>query len=166
LRVEGVPSETISYVAVNGNVGRGVDYFADALVNQISGDITIAARPHPRIELEFKANAFVLRDIETKKTRLNESVLQIVGVGFVNAQDTLRVIGQHTRSARNLGFYAADLGLSENYVESTASLVATRRFGLGKEVNIGLTARRVNVPDAFSNRGLEGFVKVSWSFAR
>jgi Domain of unknown function (DUF5916)/Carbohydrate family 9 binding domain-like len=166
LRVEGVPSETLSYVAVNGNVGRGVDYFADALVNQISGDITIAARPHPRIELEFKANAFVLRDIETKKTRLNESVLQIVGVGFVNAQDTLRVIGQHTRSARNLGFYAADLGLSENYVESTASLVATRRFGLGKEVNIGLTARRVNVPDAFSNRGLEGFVKVSWSFAR
>jgi hypothetical protein len=58
------------------------------------------------------------------------------------------------------------LGLSEKYVESTASLVATRRFGLGKEVNIGLTARRANVPDAFSNHGLEGFVKISWSFAR
>jgi hypothetical protein len=163
---ETVPGETVSFLAFAGNIGRGIDYFADLPANQLSSSVTIATRPLPRIELEFKANAFLLQDIETKKTRLNESVFQIVGVGFVGAHDTVRVIAQHVRSARTLTFYPGIEGLSARYTETTGSLLATRSFGLGKEVNIGLTARRANAPDAFASRGLEGFVKFAWSFAR
>ncbi len=161
-----VPNEWISLLSINGAAGRGIDYFADAVADQLNADITIATRPHPRIELELKASAFMLRDRETHKTRLNESVVQIVGVGFVSAQDTLRVIGQHAQSTRALAFYPGIEGLGARYAETTGSLVATRRFGAGKEINIGLTAKRAHAPDAFSARTLEGFVKVAWSFAR
>jgi hypothetical protein len=164
--VETVPGEIFSNFSFGGNAGRGVDYFADVVAQQFGGEMAFGVRPHPRVELELKANAFMLRDIDTKKTRLNESVLQLVAVGFVGAQDTIRVIAQHSRSARALAFYPGIDELSARYVETTGSLVATRNFGLGKEINIGLTARRANAPDAFASRGLEGFVKFAWSFAR
>jgi hypothetical protein len=161
-----VPGETLVNVNLSTRVGRGVDYYADEVAKLLSGDIRVIARPHPRIELEISTNLLSLRDLETSKTRLNESVLQIVGVGFMSAQDTLRIIAQHARSARTLSFYPGIAGLSARNQETTGSLVATRNFGLGKEINIGLTARRASAPDAYAARGLEGFVKIAWSFAR
>ena len=68
--------------------------------------VTLNTRPHERVELEWKMSNFRLNDIDSKRCRLHERALQLVGVGYVTAQDTLRLIAQHTRSERNASMYA------------------------------------------------------------
>ena len=88
--------------------------------------------------------------------------MQLVGVGCMTAQDTLRVIAQRSLSRRNAEIYA--FAVTPRSHTQAVSLVYSHKRGLGRELNVGVThgnARASLQPDRVTT---EIFAKLSWAF--
>ena len=162
-RGEGNPGERLPHAFVEVEAGRGVDVVTDKLSRMMFVGVIFSTRPHERVELEWKVSDFRLNDIDSKRWRLHERALQLVGVGYITAQDTLRLIAQHTRSQRNASIYA--FAVTPKLQTQAISLVYTHKRGLGREFNVGVTQGSERVSAQPHRMTTEVFAKLSWAFA-
>ena len=162
-KAEGNPGGWLPYAFLEVESGRGVDVAADSLERLRFIGITLNTRPHERIELEWKLSDFQLNDIESGHWRLHERALQLVGVGYVTAQDTVRLIAQHTRSERNAATYA--FAVTPKSQTQAISLVYAHKRGLGREFNLGVTQGSQRASAQPHRTTTEVFAKLSWAFA-
>ena len=162
-KAEGNPGGWLPYAFLEVESGRGVDVAADALARLRFIGITLNTRPHERIELEWKLSDFQLNDIDSGHWRLHERALQLVGVGYVTAQDTVRLIAQHTRSERNAATYA--FAVTPKSQTQAISLVYAHKRGLGREFNLGVTQGSQRASAQPHRTTTEVFAKLSWAFA-
>ena len=123
--------------------------------------ITLNTRPHERVELEWKASDYRLNDIDNGRWRLHERVLQLVGVGYVTAQDSLRLIAQHTLSKRNPAMY--EFAVTQKSQTQAVSLVYSHKRGLGREFNLGVTQGNQRAVGSARHVTTEVFAKLSWA---
>ena len=161
-RVEGNPSTRFPYLLFETEYGRGVDVATDTRARMISNAVTLNWRAHERIELEGTVSDYRLHDINSARWRLHETTMQLVGVGYMTAQDTLRLIAQRSLSRRNADIYA--FAVTPRSHTQAVSLVYSHRRGLGRELNVGVThgnARASLQPDRVTT---EIFAKLSWAF--
>ena len=89
--------------------------------------------------------------------------MQRVGVGYMTAQDTLRLIAQRSLSRRNAEIYA--FAVTPHSHTQAVSLLYSHQRGLGHELNVGVThgnARTSLQPDRVTTKI---FAKLSWAFA-
>lgn len=162
-RAEGNPGEHLAYAYLEMEAGRGVDVAADRLARLTSASVVLNTRPHPRAELEWKLNEFRLNDLDRGAWRLHERALQLVGVGYVTAQDTVRLIAQYTVSKRNPTMYTT--AVTSRASTQAISLVYAHKRGLGRELNVGITQGNTRA-DGQSNRvTTEVFAKLAWAFS-
>ncbi|MBL8309382.1 MAG: carbohydrate binding family 9 domain-containing protein [Burkholderiales bacterium] len=162
-RAEGNPGERLAYAYIEAEVGRGVDVAVDQPARLASASLVLNTRPHPRAELEWKWNEFRLNDVNTQRWRLQERALQLVGIGYITAQDTLRLIAQHTRSLRNAAMYTT--AVQPRTQSSALSLVFSHKRGLGREFNLGITHSRTQASGQPDRVTSEVFAKFSWAFS-
>ena len=161
-RAEGNPNARFPYVFFETEYGRGVDVATDARARMISNAVTLNWRAHERIELEGTISDYRLHDINSNRWRLHETTMQLVGVGYMTAQDTLRLIAQRSLSRRNAEIYA--FAVTPRSHTQAVSLVYSHKRGLGRELNVGVThgnARASLQPDRVTT---EIFAKLSWAF--
>ena len=162
-RAEGNPGGWLPYAFVEVEGGRGVDVATDTLARLLFTGVTFNTRPHERVELEWKVSDFRLNDIDSSRWRLHERAMQLVGVGYITALDTLRLIAQHTRSERNPSMYA--LAVAPKLRTQAISLVYAHKRGLGREFNVGVTQGNARVGGQPQRMTTEVFAKLSWAFA-
>ncbi len=160
---EGNPGGWLPYAFVEVEGGRGVDVAADTLARSLFTGITLNTRPHERVELEWKVSDFRLNDIDSSRWRLRERLMQLVGIGYITAQDTLRLIAQHTRSERNASMYA--FAVTPKSQTQAISLVYAHKRGLGREFNVGVTQGNQRASATPNRVTTEVFAKLSWAFA-
>lgn len=161
-RAEGNPGGWLPYVFVESEVGRGVDVVTDTLAKMTFTGITLTMRPHERVELEWKFNDFRLNDIDSARWRLHEHSLQLVGVGYITALDTLRLIAQRTLSKRNPDAY--DFPVTPRAKRDVVSLVFSHKRGLGREFNLGVTQSSAQESLRPRRATTEVFAKMAWAF--
>lgn len=161
MRSEGNPGERLHYAFIELEGGRGVDVAADKLARLFYTGLNFNTRPHERVELEWKLSDFRLNDLDSSRWRLHERALQLVGVGYVTANDTLRLIAQHTLSHRNPEMYSS--AVAPKTQTQALSLVYSHKRGLGREVNIGITQSNVRVSQQPNHTTTEVFAKLSWA---
>jgi hypothetical protein len=94
---------------------------------------------------------------------LHERTLQLIGVGYITAQDTLRLIAQHTRSERNPLAYV--FAVTPKSQSQAVSLVYAHKRGLGREFNLGITQGNQRVSAQPNRMTTEVFAKLSWAFS-
>ena len=162
-RAEGNPRGWLPYAFVESEVGRGVDVATDTLAKMMFTGITVTTRPHERVELEWKASDFRLNDIDSARWRLHEYSLQLVGVGYITARDTVRLIAQRTLSKRNPDAY--DFAVTPRKKRDVVSLVFSHKRGLGREFNLGVTQGNGQASSQRSRATTEVFAKMSWTFS-
>jgi hypothetical protein len=160
---EGNPGGWLPYAFVEVENGRGVDVATDTLARLLFAGVTLNTRPHERVELEWKMSDFRLNDINSTRWRLHERTLQLVGVGYITALDTLRLIAQHTRSDRNPLAYA--FAVTPKSRSQAVSLVYAHKRGLGREFNLGVTQGNRHASALPSRSTTEVFAKLSWAFS-
>ncbi len=160
---EGNPGGWLPYAFVELEGGRGVDVLADRLARMFYTSLNFNTRPHERVELEWKFSDYRLNDIASSRWRLHERALQLVGVGYITARDTLRLIAQHTRSERNSAMYAFAV-TSKTQTQAT-SLVYSHKRGLGRELNVGITQSYERISAQPNRTSTEVFAKLSWAFS-
>lgn len=88
-------------------------------------------------------------------------MLQLVGVGYITAQDTLRLIAQHTLSKRNPAMYS--FTVTPRSQTQAISLVYSHKRGLGREFNLGVTQSNQRATGSASHIATEVFAKLSWA---
>lgn len=162
-RAEGNPGQRLHYAFAEVEAGRGVDVASDTQARLLATGLTFNTRPHERVELEWKANDYRLSDIVRGHWRLHERVLQVVGVGYITSQDTLRLIAQHTLSKRNPTMYA--FAVTPKSQTQAVSLVYSHKRGLGRELNVGVTQSNQRASGGVSQSGTEVFAKLSWALS-
>lgn len=160
-RAEGNPGERLSYVYIESEIGRGVDVATDTLAKMMFTGVTLITRPHERVELEWRASDFRLNDIDSARWRLHEYSLQLVGVGYITARDTLRLIAQRTLSKRNPSAY--DFAVTPRAKRDVVSLVFSHKRGLGREFNIGVTHGIAQASVQPNRATTEVFAKMAWA---
>ncbi len=161
LRAEGNPGERVHYAFFEMEGGRGVDVAADKLARMLYTGVTLNTRPQERVELEWKASDYRLHDVDDGRWRLHERVLQLVGVGYVTAQDSLRLIAQHTLSKRNPALYP--FAVTPRSQTQAISLVYAHKRGLGRELNLGVTQSNARATAQPKQASIEVFAKLSWA---
>jgi hypothetical protein len=160
---EGNPGGWLPYAFVEVESGRSVDVATDTLARMLFTGVTLNTRPHERVELEWKMSDFRLNDINSTRWRLHERTLQLVGVGYITALDTLRLIAQHTRSDRNPLTYG--FAVTPKSRSQAVSLVYAHKRGLGREFNLGVTQGNRHASAQPSRTTTEVFAKLSWAFS-
>ena len=160
-RAEGNPGQRLHYAFVEVEAGRSVDVATDTLARLLYTGLNFNTRPHERVELEWKASDFRLNDLDRGSWRLHERVLQLVGVGYITAQDTLRLIAQHTLSKRNPAMYS--FTVTPRSQTQAISLVYSHKRGLGREFNLGVTQSNQRATGGASHIATEVFAKLSWA---
>ncbi len=160
--VEAIPAPWMPNLYFEMELGRGVDVLSDTLARLRAVGMTVNTRVHERVELETRFNGFQLHDRDSGQLRTSEAVAQLVAIGYVNARDTLRMIAQHTLSKRNPEAYV--IAVTPRVQTQAISLVASRKWGLGRELNIGVTVSEEQATTAPKVRTLEAFVKMAWMF--
>jgi len=158
---EGNPGGWLPYTFVEMEAGRGVDVVSDSLARALFTGITLNTRPHERVELEWKVSDCRLNDIATTQWRLHERSAQVVGVGYITAQDTLRLIAQHTQSRRNAVMYS--FAVTPKYQTQAVSLVFSHKRGLGREFNLGVTQSAERASGRLNRVTTEIFAKLAWA---
>lgn len=162
-RGEGNPGGVLPYVYAEFEMGRGVDVLSDTLARMQSAGVTINSRPLERVEIEWKLNDFRLNDVQTSVWRLHEYSAQAVAVGYLTAQDSLRLIAQRTLSKRNALMYA--FAVTPRAHTQAVSLVYSHKRGLGREFNVGVTHGNARVSATPQQMTTEFFAKLSWAIS-
>ncbi len=158
---EGNPGGWLPYAFVEVEGGRGVDVVSDSLARLLFTGVTLNTRPHERAELEWKVSDYRLNDMATQRWRLHERSVQLVGVGYITAQDTLRLIAQHTLSHRNAAMYS--FVVTPKFQTQAVSLVYSHKRGLGREFNLGVTQSAERVSGRPDRVTTEVFAKLAWA---
>ena len=87
--------------------------------------------------------------------------MQLVGVGYITARDTVRLIVQQTLAKRNAEFY--DFAVTPRYKSHAISLVYSHKRGLGRELNLGVTQSTSRVNALAGRATTEVFAKLAWA---
>jgi len=162
-RAEANPNQRFPYAFYETEIGRGVDVATDKTVRLVSNAATLGWRAHERIEFEWQVNDFRLSDLETSNWRLHEMSTQLVGVGYLTAQDTMRLIAQRTLSKRNPAMY--EFEVTPRSHRQAVSLVYSHKRGLGREFNFGVTHGNSRATLQVARATTEVFAKLSWAFS-
>ena len=160
-KAEGNPGGWLPYLFLETEIGRGVDVATDTLAKSAFFGITANTRPHERVELEWKVSDFRLNDVTSSRWRLHEYSMQLVGVGYITARDTLRLIAQQTLAKRNAEFY--DFAVTPRYKSHAISMVYSHKRGLGRELNFGVTQSTSRVNALAGRATTEVFAKLAWA---
>ncbi len=160
-RAEANPNQLFPYAFFETEVGRSVDVATDTLARMMFNGITLNWRAHERVELEWSLSDFRLNDLATSRWRLHETTTQLVGVGYLTAQDTLRLIAQRSLSKRNPEMY--DFAVTPRAHGQAISLVYSHKRGLGREFNLGITHGNGRASQQLNRVDTELFAKMSWA---
>ena len=161
-RAEGNPNTRFPYLFFETEYGRGVDVLSDTRARMMFNGVTLNWRAHERIELEGTVSDYRLHDINSSRWRLRETTMQLVGVGYMTAQDTLRLIAQRSLSRRNAEIYA--FAVTPRSHTQAVSLVYSHKRGLGREFNLGVTHGNARASAQPNRMTTEIFAKLSWSY--
>jgi hypothetical protein len=156
-------SSVLTFVEANFEVGRAVDVLVDERSALRAANVSLSLRPHPRLETELSLSGLELHDLHTDALRLREAFAQWVNIGYVTANDTVRLIAQRSETTRHAAIYPAALNVSPRTSSTAVSLVFGKRWGLSRDLNVGLTWSEARVASQPASRTLEAFVKVGWS---
>ena len=160
---EGNPSQVITNAWTDVEFGRSIDVATDSLARLTSLSLGGTLRPMERLELEAFVNDFRLYGIDGGPWRLTERTAQLVGVGYITARDTLRLIAQYTLSKRNPAAYPFEV--TPRSQTHALSLVYAHKRGLGRELDIGITRSAQHAVGAPTKTTLEFFTKFSWALS-
>lgn len=160
-KAEGNPGGWLPYAFVEVEMGRGIDVLSDSLARMMYTGITINSRPLERVEIEWKLSDFRLHDLNSSAWRLHEYSAQLVAVGYLPAQDSLRLIAQRTLSKRNAAMY--EFSVTPRVHTQAVSLVYAHKRGLGRELNIGVTHGNARISATPNRMTTEVFAKLSWA---
>ena len=136
-RGEGNPNTRFTYLFFETEFGRGVDVATDTRSRMMFNGVTLNWREHERIEFEGSVSDYRLHDLASARWRLHETTMQLVGVGCMTAQDTMRLIAQRSLSRRNADIYA--FAVTPRSHTQAVPLAYSHKRGLGRELNGGVT---------------------------
>ena len=162
-RAEGNPSTRFPYAFFETEHGRGVDVATDTRARMMFNGVTLNWRAHERIELEGSVSDYRLHDLTSARWRLHETTMQLVGVGYMTAQDTLRLIAQRSLSRRNAEIYS--FAVTPRSHTQAVSLVYSHKRGLGRELNVGVTHGNARASLQAGRVTTEIFAKLSWAIS-
>ncbi len=160
------PNEVITHAGLGFDIGLNTDAVSDTAERALSGGFAVSVRPHPRVEVDINSDFNMLRTRDGNQLKLREGYVQVVTIGHISARDNVRLISQFSQATRNLAVYPNASDLSAGYRANVHSLTYTHRWGLGKELNVGVSVNAVREFARELTRTTEAFVKVGWSFAR
>ena len=160
-RAEANPNQLLQYAFFETEIGRSVDVATDTPAHMMFNGLTLNLRAHERIELEWSLSDLRLNDLATSRWRLHETTTQLVGVGYLTAQDTLRLIAQRSLSKRNPEMY--DFAVTPRAHGQAISLVYSHKRGLGREFNLGVTHGNGRATQQLNRVNTELFAKMSWA---
>ena len=160
-RTEGNPNTRFPYAFFETEYGRGVDVATDTKARLMFNGMTLNWRAHERIEFEGTVSDYRLNELATARWRLHETTAQLVGVGYLTAQDTVRLIAQRSLSKRNPEMYT--IAVTPRAHTQSVSLVYSHKRGLGRELNIGVTHGNARASLQPNSSTTELFAKLSWT---
>ncbi len=160
-RAEGNPSTRFPYAFFETEFGRGVDVATDTKARLMFNGVTLNWRAHERIEFEGTISDYRLNDLANARWRLHETTAQLVGVGYLTAQDTVRLIAQRSLSKRNPEMYT--FAVTQRAHTQAVSLVYSHKRGLGRELNVGVTHGNARASLQPNRTTTELFAKLSWA---
>lgn len=160
-RAEGNPNERFPYAFLEMEYGRGVDVATDIRSRMMFNGVTLNWRAHERIEVEGSLSDYRLHDLASARWRLHETTMQLVSVGYMTAQDTMRLIAQRSLSRRNAELYA--FAVTPRLHTQAVSLVYSHKRGLGRELNVGVTHGNGRATLQPNRMTTEIFAKLSWA---
>ena len=160
-RAEGNPDRRFPYAFFESEYGRGVDVATDTRAHLMFHAVTLNWRAHERIELEGTLSDYRLNDLASSRWRLHETTAQLVGVGYLTAHDTLRLIAQRSLSKRNPDMYT--FAVTPHAHTQAVSLVYAHKRGLGRELNVGVTHGNAGASLQPNRATTELFAKLSWA---
>jgi len=160
-KAEGNPGGWLPYAFVEVEMGRGIDVLSDSLARMMFTGVTFNTRPLERVEIEWKLSDFRLNDLNSSAWRLHEYSAQLVAVGYLTAQDSLRLIAQRTLAKRNAAMY--EFSVTPRVHTQAVSLVYAHKRGLGRELNIGVTHGNARISATPNRMTTEVFAKLSWA---
>lgn len=139
------------------------DVATDTLARSLLRRVTLNTRPHQRAELECKASDFRRNDIDSKRWRLHERTMRLVGIRYVAAHDTLRLIAQLTRLERNATMYA--LVVTPKSQPQAIPLLYSPKCRLGREFNLAVTQGNERVHAQLHRATTQVLAKLSPAFS-
>ena len=160
-RTEANPNTRFPYAFFETEYGRGVDVATDTKARLMFNGMTLNWRAHERIEFEGTVSDYRLNDLARARWRLHETTAQLVGVGYLTAQDTVRLIAQRSLSKRNPEMYT--IAVTPRAHTQSVSLVYSHKRGLGRELNIGVTHGNARASLQPNSSTTELFAKLSWT---
>ncbi len=160
-RAEANPSTRFPYAFFEIEFGRGVDVATDTKARLMFNGMTLNWRAHERIEFEGTVSDYRLNDLASARWRLHETTAQLVGVGYLTVQDTVRLIAQRSLSKRNSEMYT--IAVTPRAHTQSVSLVYSHKRGLGRELNIGVTHGNARASLQPNSSTTELFAKLSWA---